>query len=278
MIVLISYAHEDDAFLDLLHKHLAMLRREGVITEWFDRKILPGGEIDNEISEKLETCELFFPLVSADFLSSSYCYDAEMTRALERQRAGELRIVPIIVRPCDWISSPLARFKALPRDGKAVSTWSDKDEALLNIVEGLREVLTQEKTEASGEEARMSSDHQPETRKYRVHRNFNEIDRGNYRDQSFREIRAYFDASATELNRLPEIRTQISSEGPKSFSCTIVNVAQHGRTARISIHARGDRIGFGISGIRFPKIILASLPTGSSLSNQTNMSFIFVQL
>lgn len=246
MRALISYAHEDDTYLSLLHKHLVMLRRDGLISAWFDRKILPGGEIDNEISDQLESCELFLPLVSADFLNSSYCYEAEMTRALARQRAGALRIVPIVIRPCEWLASPLAQFKALPTDGSAVSIWGNKDEAFLNIVEGLRDVLTRQDLEANTEEVRPSSNVRPSAaRKYRVKRNFNEIDRRNYRERCFTEICAYFEEWAAELSGLPEIRIQVSSEGPNRFSCIVVNDAQNRRTARISAYARSSSLGFG---------------------------------
>ena len=54
MKAFISYSHKDEAALRRLHTHLAVLRREGRIDEWFDREILAGGEIDAEIAERLE--------------------------------------------------------------------------------------------------------------------------------------------------------------------------------------------------------------------------------
>ena len=50
MDAMISYAHEDEAALDRLHFHLAVLRQEGLIEAWFDRKILPGDVIVAESS------------------------------------------------------------------------------------------------------------------------------------------------------------------------------------------------------------------------------------
>ena len=38
-----SYAHEDKPFLDELQKHLSLSQRQGLITTWYDRLILPGG-------------------------------------------------------------------------------------------------------------------------------------------------------------------------------------------------------------------------------------------
>jgi TIR domain len=100
MKAFISYAHHDRAILARLHTHLAMLRRQG-LSEWYDREILAGGEIDKKIGEALASSDLFLAIVSPDFLNSSYCYEREMQSALERNREGSLVIVPIIAEPCD---------------------------------------------------------------------------------------------------------------------------------------------------------------------------------
>ena len=69
MQALISYSHRDDEALDRLHTHLAMLQREGTITTWADRDILAGDELDESISARLESSQLFLVLVSSDFLA-----------------------------------------------------------------------------------------------------------------------------------------------------------------------------------------------------------------
>src|SRR5690349_5863095 len=100
--VFYSYAHQDEALRQQLETHLSLLRRQGLISEWYDRKILPGAEWVGEIDEHLERASIILLLISADFLASDYCYDKEMTRALERHKQGEARVIPIILRPCDW--------------------------------------------------------------------------------------------------------------------------------------------------------------------------------
>ena len=82
MKVFISYSHKDAGALDRLHTHLAMLHRDGQIEAWYDREILAGADVDQEIIERLEASELILLLVSPDFLASDYCYEREMTRAL----------------------------------------------------------------------------------------------------------------------------------------------------------------------------------------------------
>ena len=53
MKAFISYSHRDRDALDRLHTHLAVLRSDGRLDEWFDREILAGSEIDAEIQERL---------------------------------------------------------------------------------------------------------------------------------------------------------------------------------------------------------------------------------
>jgi tetratricopeptide (TPR) repeat protein len=61
-----------------------------------------------------------------------------MMRALERYEAGEARVIPVIVRPCDWKSAPFARFRGFPKVGRAVTLWTNHDEAWLDVAQGIR--------------------------------------------------------------------------------------------------------------------------------------------
>src|ERR1039458_1672239 len=63
-----------------------------------------------------------------------------MRRALERHAAGEARVVPVILRSCDWQTSPFAKLTALPEDVKPVVKWETNDDGFLDVVKGLRRV------------------------------------------------------------------------------------------------------------------------------------------
>jgi tetratricopeptide (TPR) repeat protein/transcriptional regulator with XRE-family HTH domain len=104
--IFISYAHQDGRFRDQLEKQLSFLRQQGV-TFWHDRMIAPGRELRREIDAHLNTAQIILLLVSADFLASEYCYNLELRRALERQEAGETRVIPILLRPVDLRGTPL---------------------------------------------------------------------------------------------------------------------------------------------------------------------------
>ena len=76
--VFYSYSHKDERLRDELDKHLAILKRQGVIQGWHDRRIGDGKEWEGEIDAHLNTAHVILLLVSADFLASDYCYDVEM--------------------------------------------------------------------------------------------------------------------------------------------------------------------------------------------------------
>src|SRR3974390_1800962 len=139
--VFISYAHEDDKLCEEFVKYLSQLRHDSLIEDWHDRRLTGGSEWEGQIDEHLNTADIVVLLVSQDFLNSRYCYDVEMERALERHKRGEARVVPVILRPCDWTTSPFARLNALPRDGRPIEEWKSQDQYFVNVVQGIRAIV-----------------------------------------------------------------------------------------------------------------------------------------
>jgi hypothetical protein len=140
--VFYSYSHADAKRLEQLRKHLAMLRREGMITEWYDRDIEAGSEWRPEIERELDAADVILLLVSASFLNSDFCYAEEMNRAVERARNGEARLIGVMLSPVDgWESSPFAEFQLVPRDGRPITTWPNKDAAYANAAHGIRSAV-----------------------------------------------------------------------------------------------------------------------------------------
>jgi len=136
--VFFSYAHEDEELRNQLDNHIALLRQQGVIAAWYDRKIGAGREWDSEIEAHLNAASIILLLVSANFLASGYCYGKEMTRAMERHEAGEARVIPVILRPVDWQDAPFGKLQALPKDATPVTSWGNIDEAFMNVAQGIR--------------------------------------------------------------------------------------------------------------------------------------------
>ena len=144
--IFVSYSHKDKKLREELDAHLALLRNSGAVKSWYDGVILPGDEWDPAIMDEINRAHVILLLISANFLSSKFCYGREMKRAIERHDAGEARVVPIMLRPCDWEDADFAKLKGLPEDMRPVTTWSIQDEAWTDIAKGIRTVVTFEQT------------------------------------------------------------------------------------------------------------------------------------
>src|SRR6266496_1769624 len=99
MEVFCSYAAEDERWLRRLETHLSLLRRQGLISTWYDHQIVPGTDWTRSIDKHMEQASIILLLISSSFLASDYCYGIEMKRVLERQEVGEARVIPILLRP-----------------------------------------------------------------------------------------------------------------------------------------------------------------------------------
>ena len=139
--IFFSYAHTDESLRIELEKHLAALRRAGLIEAWHDRKIGAGSDWRVEIDENLRSADVILLLISSDFLASDYCYGVELEVAMQRHRRGEAVVIPIILRPVDWSGTRFAVLQALPRDARPVTAWPNRDEAFAQIALALREVI-----------------------------------------------------------------------------------------------------------------------------------------
>jgi hypothetical protein len=148
--VFVSYAHEDADFRKLLGGHLTSLVNERLIQVWHDRMLTPGTSFGDEIGARLDEADVVLLLISRAFLESQYCYSIEASRAVDRASRGETKVIPVILRPCDWRTAPfgeqktaLGRFMAMPQDGRPIvdPAWQDRDYAFLNIAGSLRKLV-----------------------------------------------------------------------------------------------------------------------------------------
>jgi len=244
----ISYSHKDKVALDRLHVHLTNLQRDGHIKTWYDREILAGDVLDDEIKRELEAADLFLLLVSPDFIASDYCVEREMQRALERHESGQARVVPIILEPCDWAAmDSLRRLKAVPDDGNPISQWANANNAYLNIVQELRRIVEAQEDSlsvASKTEGKPVSEKQAIPR-FRVKRDFDEIDQSEFREVAFAKIKEYFERACIEIDAVEGLRGRFVDRGATSFGSTVINRGRQRGTAHITVHSRSAGYAFG---------------------------------
>lgn len=111
------YSHEDKKDLVELEKHLTPLKSQGLISIWSDKKIKVGEDWAQAIEEQLKTAHIILLLISSDFISSDYCSNKEMARAMERYEKEQTYVIPINLRqisPPIWNSLPFGKLQAIP--------------------------------------------------------------------------------------------------------------------------------------------------------------------
>lgn len=157
LVVFYSYSHEDETLRKKLETHLKLLQRQGLISTWHDRKISAGEEWKGKIDENLQAANIILLMVSAAFIASDYCYDLEMKRALERHHSQMARVIPVILRDVDWKSAPFGILQALPKDGKPVMLWQNRDSAWKDVAAGIRKVVEEIRDQTRSRSSRVST-------------------------------------------------------------------------------------------------------------------------
>lgn len=139
--VFYAYAPKDEPYCQELDKHLSILKRQGLISTWHPRLILAGANWSQDIDAHLNQAAVILLLISADFLASDYCYSIELQQALERHQAGEVRVIPILLRSVDWKGASFAHLQPLPIDGRFITQWEDLDTAFTEVAAGIRRAI-----------------------------------------------------------------------------------------------------------------------------------------
>ncbi len=247
----VSYSHRDETFRNELETHLSMLKREGLISVWHDRRITAGTDIDRAISTQLEEAKLVLLLVSPYFLASDYCYESEMSRALERHDAGLARVVPIIVNPCEWQRTPFGRLRATPPDGQPITKYPNVHDAYQAIAADVREVIADLGVSPSANFAEVADAESsvpvppdsPRSSNLRIKKQFTEHDEDVFLDEVFEYVANFFETSMDELqDRNPEIQTRFRRIDANHFTAAVYRAGEKQASCRVWIgaeHARG---------------------------------------
>ncbi|MFN0171448.1 MAG: toll/interleukin-1 receptor domain-containing protein [Bryobacteraceae bacterium] len=159
--VFVSYSHRDEAFVDQLRRHLSPLKREGLISIQYDRDNWAGSQLDRAIHDQITSAGMFLALISSDYIDSDYCFNKELPLAMECRERGTATVIPVILRPCDWMNLPIATLLALPTDGVPVTSWKDRDEAFVSVAKGIRDRVIRSGWQDRAPEERRAALEQP---------------------------------------------------------------------------------------------------------------------
>ncbi|MBD8146754.1 toll/interleukin-1 receptor domain-containing protein [Pseudomonas fluorescens] len=255
--VFFSYCHADEALRDQLEKQLSMLKRQGVIDTWHDRRIGAGQELDAAIDNHINSDEIILLLVSPDFIASDYCYNVEMARAMERHAAKEAIVIPVILRACDWHHAPFGKLLATPEDGKPVTLWPDRDVAFLQVAQAVRKAVERCRKDVPIPASQIPRSAPaipqppsplpatgPRSSNLRVAKSFTQRDKDQFLLDTFEYIARYFENSLQELQaRNPGYEGVYRRIDANRFSAVIY---KDGRDVARGTVFTGGQLGAGI--------------------------------
>lgn len=140
--IFVSYSHKDEAHRVAFHEAVDVLHRRNLVSEWFDGKIVPGKAFEPELFHQLSRAEIAVLLLSPSYVASEFCWGRELKAALEQREHRDMRVVGVLVRPVHLEGTEICRHKLLPKDKRAVTTWTLEDEAWEDVCKGLEQVIT----------------------------------------------------------------------------------------------------------------------------------------
>jgi tetratricopeptide (TPR) repeat protein len=134
MNILVIYATEDYPIFEQLDKHLALLKRQNVLTIYHKNNINASSETAANMQTYLQQADIVLLLVSADFLHSDEQFGYAQ-QALQQKKT----VVPIIARPCMWNDANWGHIPAIPT--KPISQYNDPNQGFYDTVVALRKTI-----------------------------------------------------------------------------------------------------------------------------------------
>ena len=220
---------------------------------------MPGEELHQQISTELQEANIVLLLVSANFLSSDYCYEIEMQQAIERHEHGDARVIPVILRPCDWKDAPFGKLMAVPRDGKPVTKHASLDDGFLEVAQAVRqaaESLVESSPLASARAAARSTAttvptnaqaELPRSSNLAVPKEFTDRERDEFLTRGFEYLARYFENSLNELkSRNSHVETTFRQTDANRFEAVAYVAGREGSRCGVWIALGGNWGGKGI--------------------------------
>jgi hypothetical protein len=142
----ISYSSRDAEWHDRVMLHLSPLERRSMVHIWSDTRIGPGVPWKDAIEVALSESNASVLLITPAFLASAFIWNEEMPRILAHHKEFQMRVFPLMVKPCAWQLEPdLRDLEIRPKNGRALSLASDAevDTDLTNFVTELATIIGQ---------------------------------------------------------------------------------------------------------------------------------------
>jgi len=143
--IFIIHSKRDSYSMHFLEKCLNLIKRKTPINIFHKEMIDPGSNVDKTLENKLFSSDIVIPLISINFFDE----EEKCCKLFESAWKQEKRIIPILVRDCDWTNYKyLEKIQAdiLPQDnGKILPTsrWGEngKDDIFTIISKKIHKIV-----------------------------------------------------------------------------------------------------------------------------------------
>ncbi|MBO0932539.1 TIR domain-containing protein [Fibrella aquatilis] len=158
--VFISYSQLDVTYKQDLENYIVASGQNIRITS--DENLIPGDVWVKRMADMRREADVYLLLVTNNYLQST-SKNPELEEILKSGKTDQThKVIPIILEPSDWTQTPIADFQGLPKFGRPVSDFKNREEAYGEVVEALvgiahlkqnskaMKLIAQEKSERSG--------------------------------------------------------------------------------------------------------------------------------
>jgi serine/threonine protein kinase len=132
--------HDEDLRQDFELHLIPMIDK--VISAFHPHEVGARSSWAGRANQQVYRSKIVLILLSQALIESGYCQDVEVLKGLERHKRGELRIVPLRLRPsAAWRLLPFRDLVAIPRFGTPITSWQDPIKGWEDVAESLRLIV-----------------------------------------------------------------------------------------------------------------------------------------
>ncbi len=149
MNIFIAFANQDREVRDKMLRQMNLVKDRQGWNIWSAKEIKAGERWDEEIKQRLMDSEVVILLLSTDFFNSKYIVETELPKVIEKHKAGDCQIIPVIARVCHWKDTPFGEYaelgdiQALPVGEKPIMSkvWNHEDDPYFEVVAGIKDSI-----------------------------------------------------------------------------------------------------------------------------------------
>lgn len=140
--IFISYSHKNMKYKDKLLVSLEALKQSYNINTWHDGIIDAGSKIDENVKRELEKSEIVLLLITDSYLASYYCMKIELEKAIEREKKGKCKVIPVIFEESVLVDT-LSFFNnnRVPKDGKPITQFRPQSKGCTQAVNMIKDMI-----------------------------------------------------------------------------------------------------------------------------------------